>query len=242
MIERAFEEARKQNRGAVQRFALDRAREILKAAGIKDPNRVDIQPAKTRTARGEATTPEVSLETFLEGKRRETLVIGGKSPQQLEGEVDRLGEVLLDARYILRHRKFTTLQLPRPIDLVWLRVQDLVFPKGATTVEIFGRENDVNEHGNPAPFTKGRMTELGLGFCPAEVGPHQRLADKDQPMNTWYYIAMEPITDRRGSPDVFELGHDGHGLWLRGLWADPDYGWSPEALFVFSPRKDTSKA
>lgn len=219
MIERAFEEARRHNRGAVKQFALDRAREILKAAGIKDPKIVDTQPAKTRTARGEATTPEVSLETFLEGKRRETLVIGGKSLQQLEEEHDQAGiKVSPYVEDMLYHKDFTTLKIPQTIDLVWVQVKDFGLTGGGTTKEIFARADAL-------PF---------LGRCPAEVGPHQRLADEDQPLDTRYCIAMNTIPDRGGRPRVFMLGHREDGLWLNDYWVDPDDRWDPGDQFVFS--------
>lgn len=59
-----------------------------------------------------------------------------------------------------------------------------------------------------------RIKEVG-GLCPAEVGPHLRLADKDQPCETWYWTAMEPITDSVGRPSVFCVGRLAGGeRWL----------------------------
>lgn len=211
MIERAFEEARKQNTGAVERFALDCALDLLRAADIKDPKIVETQPA-----------PEITLEAFLEGKRVQTLEIGGKSLQQLEQELDQAGiNVSSYARDMMHHRDFTTLETPQTIDLLWVPVQDFGLPRGGTTKEIFTRADAL-------PF---------LERCPAEVGPHLRLVDKDQPLNTWYYIAMNTIPGRRGGPSVFGLGHGEDGFWLDGRWAGPGDGWGPGGLLVFSLRK-----
>lgn len=123
------------------------------------------------------------------------------------------------------------------IDLVMPNVQDLGFPRGATTAEIIGRENDTDKHGSPASFTKGRMTALGLYPCPREVGVFQRRADVNQEMNTWYWIAMKPIADSAGHPGVFELVRSGSCLWLGDRWADPGSRWRPGGRLAFSFRK-----
>ncbi|PIP65747.1 hypothetical protein COW95_00250 [Candidatus Peregrinibacteria bacterium CG22_combo_CG10-13_8_21_14_all_49_11] len=104
------------------------------------------------------------------------------------------------------------------LHLVRLRVRDLGFTHYPTTTKLFARAK-----------------ERGLDLCLPEVGPYLRLADKDQPLGTWYYIAMEPIA---GS--VFRLGRGGDGLWLSSAWADPDDRWGLDCEFVFSVRKSDS--
>lgn len=172
----------------------------------------------------EGTLETITLETFLEGKRRETRMIGGKLPQQLEEELKQAGKKLSqNGSYILQ--RIGTFDTPEEIDLVWVAVQDLGLPQGGTFLEIM-RSADALRF---------------LRRCPAEVGPYLRLADDQQPMNTWYTIAMDPIAGRDGGPRVFGLGRRGGGLWLDDRWADPDLGWDPGRRLVFALRKDTLK-
>ena len=119
-------------------------------------------------------------------------------------------------------------------DLVQFTVEQLGFPQGATTAEIWGTEDDKDEHGNPAPFTKGKMTELGLDLCPAEVGPLLRLVYKG---TDWKLIAMQQISGRGGSPFVFSLGADDDWLRLHAYCARPSFRWSGSHQFVFRSRK-----
>lgn len=82
-----------------------------------------------------------------------------------------------------------------------------------------------------------RADKLNWDLCPAEVGPHLRLAYKDQPMNELLYIGMKQIADRSGGPNVFGVARDDGGLWLRGDWVGPADRWGPAAQVVFSLRK-----
>src|ERR1051326_3188727 len=81
-----------------------------------------------------------------------------------------------------------------------------------------------------------KAKELGLGLCPAEVGPQLREQYQDQPMDEWLYVGMEPITDRGGFPGVFRVERSEGGLWLHGSWAGPSSDWSPDSAFVFCLR------
>lgn len=138
---------------------------------------------------------------------------------------------------ILKSSDFTTLKEKQQITLVKASVQDLGFKNGATTAEIIGTEKDIDDYGNQVPFTKGRMTELGLDLCLPEVGIYQRLKDTKQPLGDWYWIAMKQIAGRGGDPHVFDLERHGDGLWLSSCWAVPGYPWGPYGEFVFSLRK-----
>lgn len=73
----------------------------------------------------------------------------------------------------------------------------------------------------------------GLNILRPEVGLYLRLQDTDQPLGDMYWIAMEPIVDRRGSPIVFALGHDDRGLWLYADWVYPGVGWDPGGRLAF---------
>ena len=153
--------------------------------------------------------------------RRSKLGIGGKTGQELERELDQKNFRIYDyARYTLRSSDFTTTKNPEKIDLVRLKVRDLGFAGGATTEQIYAR-----------------AAELGMDICPAEVGPHQRLKDVDQPMGTSYNIAMKQIAGRDGYPRVFYLDHSADGLWLDSHRADPQDRGNPGLVFVFRFRK-----
>lgn len=155
--------------------------------------------------------------------RRSQLEIGGKTAQKLERELEQKNFKIYDyARDMLQSRDFTTLKNPEQIDLVRLKVQDLGFTSGTTTDQIYTRAQ-----------------ELGLELCPAEVGPHQRLKDIDQPMGDYYQIAMKQITDRDGGPGVFGLERRAGGLWLHSNWALPGSKWRPGRGFVFRLRKSS---
>ncbi|MBI4097592.1 MAG: hypothetical protein HY426_00975 [Candidatus Levybacteria bacterium] len=160
--------------------------------------------------------------SFPESKiRRETIEIGGKSVDQLEREMEQAGIQVYDyAKDILHSSDFTTLPTPVNIDTIILTVADLGFSSPATTDQIYAKAK-----------------ELGLELCPAEVGPHKRLKDTNQPTGDWEYIAMKQIADRNGDPDVFFLARHEVGLWLRSRWAGPDSSWLPRFQFVFSLRK-----
>lgn len=160
--------------------------------------------------------------SFPEGRiRRSELEIGGMTVEQIKQELrERNINLGTYAEDMLDSKDFTTLENPEDIDLVRLRVGDLGFTQAATTDEIYAR-----------------ATELGLELCPAEVGPHQRLKDLDQPLDDWYRIAMKQIAGRGGDPRVFFLGRHDDGLWLNYDWAGPDSRWGPYREFVFRLRK-----
>ncbi|MBI2644163.1 MAG: hypothetical protein HYW95_01485 [Candidatus Wildermuthbacteria bacterium] len=83
-----------------------------------------------------------------------------------------------------------------------------------------------------------RALELGLQRCPGEVGPAMREQYLDQPMDEWFLIGMDPITDSDGNLRVFIVVHDGSGLWLDGSNGDPDRVWNPGFRWAFVlPRK-----
>ncbi|MBI2524112.1 hypothetical protein HYW11_02775 [Candidatus Peregrinibacteria bacterium] len=174
--------------------------------------------------------------SFPEGRiRRESLEIGTLTAKELETKLDehdaqgnRRFHMSDYARSMLRHRYFTTLKNSESLTLIRLTVRDLGFPNGATTEQILG---------DPKKGTTGRMQELGLELCPAEVGPHYRLSHTEQPMNEWSYIGMKPITDSDGDPHVFVIARLGNGRWLRDGWAWPGGPWSPAFEFVFCLRK-----
>jgi hypothetical protein len=157
--------------------------------------------------------------SFPEGRIKfDTLKIGGKDFNQLQKELSENGiNVSQYAEFMTRSHDFTTASTPQDQHLVRLKVSDLGFGNNyPTTDQIYKRAK-----------------ELGLELCPAEVGPQYRLQYKNQPMNEWLYVGMEPIADPYGNPNVFLLEHYTRGLWLSNSWAKPDREWRPEDEFVF---------
>jgi len=159
---------------------------------------------------------------FPEGMIRiQDLEIGGKSAEELKSQLSAEGIKINNwANDMLQNHDFTTLAESQSLSTVRLKVWDLGLTGSSTTDQIYAKAK-----------------ELGLELCPAEVGPHLRLKYKDQPMDEWLYIGMKQITDSDGLPFVFGLYRGADGLWLDGLWANPDNTWLPGDEFVFSLRK-----
>ena len=157
--------------------------------------------------------------SFPEGNlHKYSIEIGGKTKEQLQAElkekevyISQWGQELLDSK------DFETSSQPEQADLVRLTVEDLGFPRGATTDEIYAK-----------------AAELGLELCPAEVGPQLRLQYTG---TEWMYIGMKQITDRDGHPRVFFLSEDGGELRLRAHYALADNRWDSGPRFVFRHRK-----
>lgn len=97
--------------------------------------------------------------------------------------------------------------------LVQFTVEQLGFPQGATTDQIYAKAQ-----------------ELGLKLCPAEVGPQLRLL---YPGKDWKVIAMKQISDHGGVPFVFNLLSGDSRLELRADSASPSRKWFSDRQFVF---------
>ncbi len=85
-----------------------------------------------------------------------------------------------------------------------------------------------------------RVSKLGLQRCPAEVGPALREQYKDQPMDEWVLIGMDPIPGSDGRLIVFTVGRGDNGLWLHGNNGSPGSVCNPGVKWVFVlPRPST---
>lgn len=116
---------------------------------------------------------------------------------------------------------FTAVTEATEVDLVKVTVGELGFKDGARRDQIYDRAK-----------------ELGLELCPPEVGPQLRLQYKDQSLNEWILIGMEPIRDSDGDLNVFCVGHGDGGIWLGGYCDSPDDVWYADNRWVFvRPRK-----
>ncbi len=160
--------------------------------------------------------------SFPEGKiRRQEVEIGGKTKEQLKLELEQAGvEVTSYAQDMMRSPDFTTLPVAQMLPTVRLKVGDLGFSNYATTDQLYKKAQ-----------------ELGLDLCPAEVGPRMRLAEINQPIGDYYWIAIKQLADSRGNPGVFLVERDESAPWLGGGWARPGNEWGPRRGFVFSLRK-----
>lgn len=225
MIERAFEEARQHKgnkRNAVRQFAIGRARDLLIAAGVVDPAIKDQVPTTKPNKAVEQPFFEISEDLVS----RFTREIGGKPVEQLEAEAKAVRNVSVYASDLMHSPKFEVLEDVISQELGKLPVLALGLPGTPTTRQIFAR------------IPQCRVGAYTLELCRAEVGPHQAIADKDQPLGDAYFIMHEPITDRGGLPDVFFLERDGHGLWLGCGWAGPGSRWDPGYRLVVALRKN----
>ncbi len=150
--------------------------------------------------------------------RRERVEIGGKTKDELKELLKAQGhETSPGSSFMMDDaERFVTTRDPEEARLIRLTVNDLGFPQGATYSEIVKR----------ALF-------LGLELCPSEVGPHYRLQYKDQPMNEWVYIGMEPIHDRGRNPYVFRVERVTDGSQLNNYRTSPGNHWDASKEVVF---------
>lgn len=117
---------------------------------------------------------------------------------------------------ILGKPAFKTAAEKTEVNLVVVSVAELGFKQAARRDQIYDRAK-----------------EFGLQLCPPEVGPQLRLQYRDQPLNEWLFIGMEPIADSDGFLRAFDVLHDGDGLWLHCCCGLPDDLWYSGSRWVF---------
>lgn len=157
--------------------------------------------------------------SFPEGKiQKYNIEIGGKTKKELKAELQSKGIYVYPyACDLLDSPDFTTSKNIESKNLVRLTVGALGFTSSPTIDQIYKRAE-----------------ELGLGLCPAEVGPRLRLSYSG---GDWMWIAMKQITDRDRGPKIFCLDHDADELILYASYASPGGQWALGSKFVFSLRK-----
>lgn len=147
--------------------------------------------------------------------------IGGLSESQLERAFTEKPFFLRNsAREMMQSFDFDTLAKSREIRVARVILGDIGFTGFPTRAYIFEQ----------AP-------KLGLEILPAEAGPHARLQDRNQRSGDYYYIAMNPITDRSRNPSVFKVECNDDDLWLTTRWANLHDRFDPDLSFVFGLRK-----
>lgn len=83
-----------------------------------------------------------------------------------------------------------------------------------------------------------RAAQLGLEFCPAEIGPQLRLQYDDQPLGEFLQIAMEPVVTAERELVNLSVGNGGAGLLLVGGDGRLDSIVPPSVRFVFVHPQD----
>lgn len=148
-----------------------------------------------------------------------TLIVGGVPKGELLARLKENGcYVTPGMQDLMRKSAFTTAAEPYQIPLVLVKVRDLGFIKPPTTTQLFAR------------------AEQGmLNLCPAETGPHLRLAPRSRPS---FWVASDRIIDFNGDPLIFRVSLSAGGTQcLDMLAATPLYRWELEEQFVFQLRK-----
>ncbi len=130
----------------------------------------------------------------------------------------RIGEVAREMLDLLVHRSMLGLC---SFDLVKVSGFDLGFDKPVSREVIYARAK-----------------ELGLVLCPQGFGRLVRLLYPEQPLYEGLFIAMNPVHDSNGYPQIFTLGRDDSCLWLSAVSGQEDCLWAPLYVWVFvKPRK-----
>lgn len=127
------------------------------------------------------------------------------------------------ADYILNHPSFTVSDSPTEIDLLVVTMLELNFSNGADWDEILKRVKELDPD---------------LELCPPEAGPELILHMSRQPEEYKFelIIAMKPFMDWSGGLNIFGVGHDKVGLWLRGYHGNPFSRWGSGSRWVFARR------
>jgi len=157
--------------------------------------------------------------------RRHSIKIGGKTKEQLQQELEEAGtKITPHAKKMINSPDFTTLPVVEEILLVRLNVSQLGLLGNPTTNQV-----------------DARARKLGLGLCPAEVGPQLLLQDVVPEVGELFYISMKQIANSVGYPCVFYQARDRDAPWLLDHVMMPAYKWSPNSEFVFSLRKSETQ-
>lgn len=142
---------------------------------------------------------------------------GLKTADDFRGALKAGGYQINDsANEMLGKPAFTVAAKETEIELVKVLAKELGFKKGASRQEIYQRAQ-----------------ELGLKLCPNEVGPQLRLQYKNQPLNEWLLVAMEPIPDLYGCFRAFSVEPYGSVRWVSSLCGRPYNSWDTKDQFVF---------
>lgn len=219
--------------------------EALMELPKNNPRRIEIEqlarltavtqvPSKENTIRVESPR----LHPFIEGKATiEHLVILGKDKEgQLKALANHGIRVGSHAEDMVKSPDYPKSTKEQQTDIAILRIGDLGIQKDyPTTADIIGTAEDHDENGELAPFSKGKMSELGLNLCaPETAGNYATQQGEKVEIGDPLCFAMKPIAGRGGDPGVFGVERYDGGLWLGSYWAYPDRRWDPDRRVAFA--------
>lgn len=113
-----------------------------------------------------------------------------------------------------------------------LGMNSLIGLRGYDLVKVSGAELGFDKPVSRAQINE-RAQDLGLTLCPQEFGRLLRLLYPDQPRFESLLLAMDPIVDSDGYPQIFTLGRDESGVWLNAVSGQEDCLWAPSYVWVF---------
>lgn len=154
-------------------------------------------------------------------KKYKTITLTTESPASLIKKIEKKGI------YFSSYAKEIAEKIPKrtkkeTFDVGIATVAELGFTSYPTTTELFAK-----------------IKELGYDLCPPETALYLRLLEEEE-KGTYYWIAMNPISDSGGSPNVFDVKRNGDGKrWLDAGWAFPDVQWRLDSRIVFRLRKSS---
>ena len=167
-------------------------------------------------------TPQVEIP---QGIRTETLKVGTLTKEAIRARFEAMPVIVPSYAQDLID-KITLSTGEKPVSLIFPTGRDLGLTASAPYRE----------------FLRAGQAK-GYELCDPEVGLYLRIHDSNQPVNDVYWMAMEPIADRRGDPYVFGLEHDSDGLWLRARWTALGLLWRPGRRLAFSlPASEPQKS
>jgi hypothetical protein len=133
-----------------------------------------------------------------------------------------VSEVGLWVDDMIEGQAFTTSETEVEIDLVALSPRDLGLTGRTVSLLVF----------------YNAAKAQGLELCPAEVGPQLRLQYTDQPQGESLHVAMEPIPDGDGDPNIFEVSRDRKGLCFDASFGDDEtYAGEYQKYLFVQPRR-----
>lgn len=117
---------------------------------------------------------------------------------------------------MLRDEAFPIATAEEEISLARLSVSDLGFKHGASYQEIYNQ-----------------ATQIGLEYCPPEVGPQLRIQYSDQPKGEVIMVAMEPLWPINDFKRIFRVGNGNLSCHLGSEKCQDITIWAPDTLFAF---------
>ncbi len=122
------------------------------------------------------------------------------------------------AKEMIGNFSHTTKFARRTYEVVFMSGEELGFDKPVSREEICARAE-----------------EFSLELCFDEMGPQLRIQWIDQPVHSSVLMAMEPVLDAQGYPQIFTVGRGDEecGKWLSAVSGQDDCLWAPLYIWAF---------